>query len=322
MEHETPPADATLAASPDSSVGETPLPATPTGGMQVLESRVYRGPNPYGYRPVIRFKIDLGPLEEYPSTRLPGFTDRLLALIPSLDEHTCSYDEPGGLVRRMREGTWLGHVSEHVAMELQSLAGTPVTYGKTRSTGERPGVYNVIYSYLEERVGLLAGWLALRLVDSLLPPEFQGVRGLELLGPRDTPPLAPPEAPVDLQAELEALTRLADRMALGPTTQSLVDARSGAISRSSGWTTAAWCSSVTGNTRSGSGPASPARPRTSPSRPPATRRSPASCSGTWGCRCRARSWSAPRMRRPRRRSGWAIPWSPSRWTPATAAASR
>jgi len=191
--------------------------------MRVLESRVYRGPNPYGYRPVVRFKLDLGPLEEYPTTALGDFTDRLLELIPSLEVHGCSYGEPGGLVRRMREGTWLGHVTEHVAMELQSLAGTPVTYGKTRSAGERPGVYNVIYSYLEEQVGLLAGWMALRLVDSLLPPQFQGVEGLEWMLPREAEPLAPAGAPFDFKAEMIALVRVAERRALGPTTQSLVD---------------------------------------------------------------------------------------------------
>jgi cyanophycin synthetase len=194
-----------------------------SGPMRVLESRVYRGPNPYGYRPVVRFKLDLGPLEEYPTTRLGDFTDRLLEMLPSLQSHGCSYGEPGGLVRRMHEGTWLGHVTEHVAMELQTLAGTQVTYGKTRSTGEDPGVYNVIYSYLEEQVGLLAGWMALRLVDSLLPPQFQGVQGLEKMLPRDAAPLAPAQAPFDFKAELNALVRLAERRALGPTTQSLVD---------------------------------------------------------------------------------------------------
>lgn len=191
--------------------------------MQVLESQVYRGPNLYGYYPMIRFQLDLGPLEAYPTSRLGGFTDRLIALLPSLYTHGCSYEEPGGFIRRMREGTWLGHVTEHLALELQTLAGTPVTYGKTRSVQGRPGVYNVLYTFREERVGMLAGWLALRLVDWLLPAEFQGVAGLSQLVPRRTQPLNAPDAPFDLDGELEALIRLAQRLALGPTTQALVD---------------------------------------------------------------------------------------------------
>ncbi len=133
--------------------------------MRVLETRVYRGPNPYGYRPVIRYKLDLERLEDYPTSALDGFVDRLLALMPTLHDHGCSYGEPGGFVRRMREGTWLGHVSEHIALEIQGLAGTPVTYGKTRSASDGAGVYYVVYSYAEERVGLLAARMALRLIE-------------------------------------------------------------------------------------------------------------------------------------------------------------
>jgi cyanophycin synthetase len=191
--------------------------------MRVLETRVYRGPNPYGYRPVVRFKLDLGQLEEYPSNELGLFTDRLLELIPTLHEHGCSYGEPGGFVRRLREGTWMGHVAEHIALELQCLAGTPVTYGKTRGTGEAEGVYYVVYSYIEERVGLLAGRLALRLVDHLLPSELQGVQGLHLLTPDSPVHATEPDAPFDFKSELEELIRLAERLALGPTTGSLVE---------------------------------------------------------------------------------------------------
>ncbi len=191
--------------------------------MRVLETRVFRGPNPYGYRPVIRFTLDLEQLEQYPTSKLGDFTDRLLQLIPTLHDHGCSYGEPGGFVRRLREGTWLGHVAEHVALELQGLAGTPVTYGKTRGTGERDGVYYVVYSYIEERVGLLAGRLALRLIDHLLPEELRGVEGLERLTPDADLPTTEPGSPFDWQVELEELIRLAQRLALGPTTQSLVD---------------------------------------------------------------------------------------------------
>jgi cyanophycin synthetase len=123
----------------------------------------------------VRFKIALGRLENYPTHRLDDFTDRLLEMVPTLNEHGCSYGEKGGFVRRLRKGTWLAHVAEHVAIELQCLAATPVTYGKTRGTGET-GVYNVVYSYLEEHIGLLAGWMALRLINHLLPEELKAYK--------------------------------------------------------------------------------------------------------------------------------------------------
>src|SRR4051794_31716169 len=93
---------------------------------RVVEVRPYRGPNPYGYRPVIRFKFDLGDLERYPTDTLEGFTENLLQILPGLHEHGCSYGRPGGFVRRLQDGTWLGHVVEHVAVELQCMAGTQV----------------------------------------------------------------------------------------------------------------------------------------------------------------------------------------------------
>ncbi len=207
-------------ASAERSPTASHSPAIP--GLELQEARVYRGPNPYGYRPVVRVQLSLGRLEEFPTDRLGDFSARLVELLPGLREHGCSYGEPGGFLRRLERGTWLAHVMEHVALELQGMAGTPVTYGKTRGAGPR-GVYNVVYSYLEEHVGLLAGWLALRVLDSLLPQELRGVRGLSQLVPRDAPPLAPPDAPLDLPAELEALIRIAERLALGPTTRSLVD---------------------------------------------------------------------------------------------------
>ncbi|MFL6199859.1 MAG: cyanophycin synthetase [Thermoanaerobaculia bacterium] len=178
--------------------------------MKILDTRVYRGPNLYALRKVIRLKVDLGELEDYPTGKLPGFVDRLLELMPTLHEHTCSYDEPGGFVRRMTEdeGTWLGHVLEHVAIELQCLAGTPVSYGKTRSQDLPAGQYWVIFSYDEETVGLEAAQLGLRLMRHLLPPERA----------------AHDDSPFDFQAELEGLVRLAQRRAFGPSTASLVRA--------------------------------------------------------------------------------------------------
>ena len=178
--------------------------------MKILETRVYRGPNLYALWPVIRLRVDLGELEDFPTVKLPGFADRLLELIPSLCRHGCSYDEDGGFLRRMKEdeGTWLGHVLEHLAIELQVLVGTPVSFGKTRSHHLPNGQYHVVYSYVEEAVGRAAGDFALRIIRRLLPPERQ----------------AHDPSPFDFQAEIENLVRTAQRYALGPSTAALVRA--------------------------------------------------------------------------------------------------
>src|SRR5262245_19286680 len=100
--------------------------------MKVLERRVYRGPSLYAHFPVMRLTVDLGKLEEWPSAKIPDFNRRLLEAVPSLESHTCSYGTHGGFVRRLTEdgGTWLGHVLEHVAIELQQLTGAQVSFGK------------------------------------------------------------------------------------------------------------------------------------------------------------------------------------------------
>jgi len=142
--------------------------------MKILERRVYRGPSQYALFPVMRLTVDLGALEQWPSAKLDGFNSGLLAALPGLNDHTCSYGVPGGFVRRLTEGdgTWLGHVLEHVAIELEQLAGAKVTFGKTRSTGTE-AEYHVIFEYEEERVGEAAADLAHRLLDSLLPATLR-----------------------------------------------------------------------------------------------------------------------------------------------------
>ncbi|GMV40988.1 MAG: cyanophycin synthetase [Myxococcales bacterium] len=180
--------------------------------MKVLESRTFVGPSLWAHFPVMQLVVDLGVLEDWPTGRLGGFVDRLLAAVPTLRQHGCSYGEPGGFVRRMTEGegTWLGHVLEHVAIELQNLAGASVTFGKTRGTGE-PGRYNVIYEYEEARCGEQAGKLAKWLILSLLPGELRAqIPGAEV------------ELP--FQEELDDFIRLTQRRALGPSTMSLVRA--------------------------------------------------------------------------------------------------
>jgi cyanophycin synthetase len=164
---------------------------------------------------MIRIQLDLGELEHWPSQILDGFADRLLRLLPGLDRHGCSYRRRGGFVRRLREGTWLGHIAEHVALELQTLAGDRCTRGKTRSVKGRPGVYNIMYAYRDEEVGRQAGRDALELVHSLLPSHLRGLEGLDRI--------APAVAGFDLDTRLEALRRTVRATSLGPTTQALVE---------------------------------------------------------------------------------------------------
>jgi cyanophycin synthetase len=180
--------------------------------MKILEKRVYRGPNFYSrYHTVIVLTLDLEELEEYPSNRLGNFVDGLLEAMPTLWEHRCSEGVPGGFVTRLREGTWLGHIIEHISLELQSLAGTPAGFGKARGAGEY-GVYTVVIEYQQEKVGLAAIELALKLVQSLLPPELP-----------DALP-TPERDTFNFTRELEALATLATDLALGPSTWSLVEA--------------------------------------------------------------------------------------------------
>src|SRR6478672_129889 len=180
--------------------------------MEILERSTYVGPSHYAHFPVIRLELDLGPLEEWPTMRLgQPFITSLLEALPGLNEHGCSYGEPGGFVRRMTEdeGTWLGHVLEHVAIELQNVAGVKVTFGKTRGEG-RPGVYDVVFEYEQDDVGIAAGDLALDLIHALLP------RGLRPEGHADDT--------FDLAARREEFIRFAQRRALGPSTASIVHA--------------------------------------------------------------------------------------------------
>ena len=180
--------------------------------MRILERSVYVGPSLYAHFPVIRLTLDLGALEQWPTSRLGApFIEGLLEVLPGLREHGCSYGEPGGFVRRMTEdeGTWLGHVLEHVAIEVQNIAGVPVTFGKTRGTGVE-GQYHVVYEYEERDQGLEAGEMAMKLLGSLLPEEVR------------PPDLVP--ADWSWTAERDQFIRYEQRRALGPSTAALVHA--------------------------------------------------------------------------------------------------
>ncbi len=169
--------------------------------IEFRDQTVYRGPNIWARMPSLRFTVDIGELEDRPTNKIPGFYERLTELIPSLYDHRCSVGKPGGFLQRMREGTWFGHVLEHVSLELQNLAGAEVVRGKTRSTKEK-GVYNVVFEYEQEDVGIASAELARRLLNHLIynsEPEF------------------------DFQSELErTVIRTAERLAYGPSTGSIV----------------------------------------------------------------------------------------------------
>jgi cyanophycin synthetase len=143
--------------------------------------------------------LDIGEYEEQPSDTLPGFPDRLVGLIPTLNGHHCSVGEPGGFVQRLQRGTWVGHIVEHVALELQCLAGMEVGFGKTYNTSDK-GIYKVVYRYRVESVGLRAGREAVALVEA-----------------------AARDRPFDIDALVFELKELRESDMLGPSTHSIVE---------------------------------------------------------------------------------------------------
>jgi len=181
--------------------------------MKIVSTNVYVGPSVFAHFRVIRHVLDLGELENWPTMRLgEGYIGALLEALPGLHEHGCSYKEPGGFVRRLHddEGTWMGHVMEHVAIELQNVAGSPVTYGRTRSIEGQPGRYNMVFEYKDEAVGIGSSKLAMKLLMSLLPEEIEVDNR--------------PDASWNFEEERDRFIRYAQSRALGPSTASLVSA--------------------------------------------------------------------------------------------------
>jgi cyanophycin synthetase len=166
--------------------------------MKIVEHRALPGPNHHSPYPTIRLVLDLEGLAETPTSELAGFPKALQTLLPSLAEHRCSPEHPGGFLERLQEGTLLGHVIEHVALELQCLAGMRVGFGKTRAT-RIPGRYAIVYRYRDAEAGIEAGRMAVEVVEGLLDG--------------DPPPLAP---------MVEELRRIQTRNALGPSTDAVV----------------------------------------------------------------------------------------------------
>jgi cyanophycin synthetase len=178
--------------------------------MKILGIQVLRGPNIWSInrKKLIQMRLDLEELEQSPTNLIDGFGERIEKLIPSLQSHRCSKGVPGGLLKRIEEGTWMGHVIEHIALEIQSLAGMETGYGRTRET-KTSGTYNVVFSYIEEKSGVFAAEAAVRIAEALISNESY-----------------------DLDADIQRLKELRETERLGPSTGSIVDE---AISRDIPW---------------------------------------------------------------------------------------
>lgn len=159
-----------------------------------------RGPSIWTYPPSIETWIDIGDLEDQPSDKIPGLYERLEAWLPSLVSHRCNYDEHGGFLRRLKEGTWAGHILEHITIEMMALAGLPDGFGRTRETTER-GVYKLVVSNFHEECTRLALDLSREL----------------LLAAMD-------DRPFDVAGAIDTLRRKVDRKYLGPSTAAIVNA--------------------------------------------------------------------------------------------------
>ncbi len=173
---------------------------TKKNDIKFLRINYLAGPNIWTYRPVIEAWLDIGELEDYPSNLLPGFTTRLTTWLPGLIEHHCGVGYHGGFIERLNEGTWAGHILEHVVLEVQSLAGMKTGFGKTRSTGEH-GVYKMAFRTRDNVVGRAALEVSHRLLMAAINDE-----------------------PFDLPAAIARLTDMVDRLCLGPSTAHIVDA--------------------------------------------------------------------------------------------------
>lgn len=170
--------------------------------MKILEMKTMSGPN---YWSITRHKLivmllDLEELEEKPTNKIPGFLDRLKALMPSLYSHRCSEEVEGGFFKRVEEGTWMGHVIEHMALELQTLAGMDTGFGRTRAYGDQKGVYQVVFSYIEAKAGLYAAKACVRIAEALVSGEAY-----------------------DLDEDIQNLREIREDERLGPSTGSIVD---------------------------------------------------------------------------------------------------
>lgn len=178
--------------------------------MKIVNINVMRGPNYWSIRrhKLVVMVLDLEELEELPTNKIKGFRERLEKMFPTMIEHRCSIGTAGGFFQRVDEGTWMGHVIEHIALEIQSLAGMNVGFGRTRDYGEK-GVYNVVFDYLEEKVGVFAAKAAVKIAQSLID-----------------------NVEYDLEADIQEMRELREKERLGPSTASIIDE---AVSRGIPW---------------------------------------------------------------------------------------
>lgn len=169
--------------------------------MEIRSINAMRGPNYWSIRrtKLIVMVLDLQEMEEYPSNKIEGFPERLKALLPTMYSHRCSVGEPGGFFQRVDEGTWMGHVIEHIALEIQTLANMDCGFGRTRDYGER-GVYNVVFDYIEENAGRYAAKAAVRICEAL-------IEGKEY----------------DLEEDIQRMKEIREAERLGPSTGSIVE---------------------------------------------------------------------------------------------------
>ncbi|AKJ27856.1 cyanophycin synthetase [Caldimonas brevitalea] len=172
--------------------------------MKIIECRVLRGPNLHARKPCLEAVLDLEELDEVDSNTLPGFVERLVDWLPGLHQHHCSPGHAGGFIERLHEGTWLGHVTEHVQLELQSMVGPEVRFGRTRMIPGRPRCYRVVCAYKIEAVAVRALHHAVALVQAAVDGRA-----------------------FDLEAAQSELRRLASRHGPGPSTSAVIEAAAG-----------------------------------------------------------------------------------------------
>src|SRR6266480_5629443 len=167
--------------------------------LEVSRIRALRGPNYWRLAPVIACDVQLGTLEQLSSADIPGFYERLIGAIPTLADHHCTRQEPGGFLERLREGTHLPHILEHVALELQSLAGSDVSFGRVVPSGD-PDTWWVIVAYEEEEAGLQSMRDAVKIIRACIA-----------------------DRPIDVSGIIEQLLSLYETVRLGPSTAALVE---------------------------------------------------------------------------------------------------
>ena len=169
--------------------------------MKIIEIKVMRGPNYWSIRrkKLIVMRLDLEELEDFPTNKIDGFSERLEKLIPSMIEHRCSENCKGGFFSRVKEGTWMGHVIEHITLEIQTLAGMECGFGRTRSTGKL-GIYNVVFSYMEEKAGVYAAKASVKIAEALINGGAY-----------------------DLENDIRTMREIREQDRFGPSTGSIVD---------------------------------------------------------------------------------------------------